>query len=120
MNLFAMFTGLAGVIQLIILIVLIVKFMQLVSDVKLIRMNQSRVDQDYRITFYKYLVAGDKGKAKEVLFDEIAKTKEFRQIVQGVNEKYANDLSNQLNERFKKELSILDMDRVDFAIISQG
>lgn len=66
MNLFAMFAGLAGVIQLIILIVLIVKFMQLVSDVKLIRMNQSRVDQDYRIAFYKYLVAGDKGKAKEV------------------------------------------------------
>ncbi len=117
MNLFTMFAVVAGVIQLIILIVLIVKFMQLVSDVKLIRMNQSRVDQDFRIAFYKYLVAGDKGKAKEVLFDEIAKTKEFRQIVQGVNEKYANDLSSQLNEKFKKELDVLVMNQVKFSMI---
>lgn len=85
MDLIVIVAGVAGVIQLIILIV-----------------------------FYKYIASGDKLKAKEVLFDEISKSKEFQLIVQGVNEKYASDLSNQLNEKFKKELGVLNMNQVEF------
>lgn len=116
MDLFLIITiCLAGIAQFILTIVLLVKFFKLSFDIKLIRINTLKEDQDYKVIFYRYIISKEDSKAKDILFEEISKSSEFKQIVKGVNEKFASNLSNKLNERYKKELNMLGFDYVDFS-----
>lgn len=114
MDTLILISGLAGIIQLIVIIVLIIKFFQIADDVKFIRNKLDVPQKDFKNEFYKWILANEPAKAKEVLFNEIGASADFVQLLKGGNETYLNEVKNRLNRTYKKELHEVGMDKIDF------
>lgn len=100
-----------GIAQLVILIVLIVKFLTLTEDVSVLRKSlASTSNQDFKKDFYKWIVCGDKERAKEVLINEIGNSFEFTQLIRGGNDKYVSDLKDKIRNRYETELKAANID----------
>ncbi|WP_106831141.1 hypothetical protein [Parabacteroides pacaensis] len=104
-----------GILQ----IVMIVKFFQIAKDVSILKNKAvSQASLDFKKEFYKWIVAGDRDKAKEALFNAISLTPAFINALQpSVNDSYRQKLQDSLNKEFAKELTMLGIENIDlFAI----
>lgn len=107
---------LSGLAQIAILLFFIVKMNAIAGGVR--EIAGLMTGRDFKRDFYKYVAAAQKEKAKEVLFDEISRTAEFRQIISGADPKTASVLSDSIRKRYEKELSIVGCQDRNFALLA--
>lgn len=107
-------SALAGLIQLIVIIILIVKFFQISKDVKILRENIAGKKTNFKPDFYKWIAANELEKAKDVLFNQIGNDPKFQQMLHGGNQTYIKQLEEQVNNTYKKELSMIGIENIDF------
>lgn len=67
--------------------------------------------------FFAFVLAQEKEKAKMMLFEEMSKTREFREILSGIGDEYFQRKCDVLNDRYKRYLNALGMQEIDFTII---
>lgn len=107
---------LSGLVQIAILAFFIIRMNAIAGGVK--EISGQMAARDFKRDFYKYVAAAQKEKAKEVLFDEISRTAEFRQIIAGADPKTASVLSDSIRKRFEKELAIVGCQDRNFALLA--
>jgi|GEM_PF-2881260 hypothetical protein len=110
---------LIGVLQ----IVMIVKFFQIAADVRAIKNNENEkgvqeltsISPDFEKRFYAAYVSGDDKAAKDLLFDEISRSKEFACLLRGGNDTYFNQNVEEIRKRYSKYLiQINGSDEINF------
>lgn len=110
---------LIGVLQ----IVMIVKFFQIAADVRAIKNNENEkgvqelttISPDFEKRFYAAYVSGDDKAAKEILFNEISRSKEFACLLRGGNDTYFNQNAEEIRKRYSKYLLQLNgSDEINF------
>lgn len=110
---------LIGILQ----IVMIVKFFQIAADVRAIKNKENEkgvqeltsISPDFEKRFYAAYVSGDDKAAKEILFNEISKSKEFACLLRGGNDTYFNQNTEEIRKRYSKYLLQLNgSDEINF------
>ena len=110
---------LIGVLQ----IVMIVKFFQIAADVRAIKNNENEkgvqeltpISPDFEKRFYVAYVSGDDKSAKDLLFDEIGRSKEFACLLRGGNDTYFNQNVEEIRKRYAKYLTQINgSDEINF------
>lgn len=99
---------LIGVLQ----IVMIVKFFQIAADVRAIKNSENKkgdqeltsISLDFEKRFYALYISGNLQGAKDLLFNEISKTKEYACLLRGGNDTYFNQNAEEIRKRFSKYL----------------
>lgn len=104
-------------------IVMIVKFFQIAADVRAIKNKEKEkgvqeltsISPDFEKRFYAAYVSGDNKAAKDLLFDEISRSKEFACLLRGGNDTYFNQNVEEIRKRYSKYLiQINGSDEINF------
>lgn len=94
-----------------VIVYLLVKFITMANSVEEIKdvLVCPKQTFSFKKEFYKYIISGEKGAAKQLLVDEIGKCRQFEELMKGGNETYMKQMKDELNSMFQKEMNLVGL-----------
>lgn len=94
-----------------VIVYLLVKFISMANSVEKIKdvLVCPKQTFSFKKEFYKYIVAGEKNAARQLLVDEIGKSRQFDELMKGGNETYMKQMKDELNSTFQKEMELVGL-----------